>query len=199
MAEGFQNDHPNFDLSESRRSDFLEAAKGSRTPEITTFCGVSLLPPTLLGHGLSLAAGTALGMRINGSGGRVICMTSVGEWQEGSTWEALIFAAHHRLSNLTVLVDHNGLQGFGSTDEVASMSPLWERLKGFDIELLVIDGHDFASIRTALTHTNQRPMFVVMQTTKAKGVSFLEHRMDSHYLPVTPDQYARANVELAAS
>lgn len=152
-----------------------------------------------LGHGLSLAAGTALGMRFNGSGGRVICMTSDGEWQEGSTWEALIFAAHHRLSNLTVLVDHNGLQGFGGTNEVASMFPLWERLKGFDIELLVIDGHDLTAIRTALTHTNQRPTFVVMQTTKGKGVSFLEHRMDSHYLPVTPDQYARANAELAAS
>ena len=79
-----------------------------------------------LGHGLSLAAGTALGLRLKGSDGRVVCLTSDGEWQEGSTWEALIFIAHHRLTNLTVLVDHNDLQGFGSTAEVASMSPLWQ-------------------------------------------------------------------------
>ncbi len=152
-----------------------------------------------LGHGLSLAAGTALGMRFNGLGGRVICLTSDGEWQEGSTWEALIFAAHHRLSNLTVLIDHNGLQGFGSTDEVASMFPLWERLKGFDVALQVIDGHDLAAIRAALVADAARPTFVVMQTIKGKGVSCLEHRMDSHYLPITPDQYARANAELAPS
>src|SRR5205085_7947710 len=67
-----------------------------------------------LGHGLSLAPGTALAYRLKRERGHVYCLTSDGEWQEGSTWEALIFAQHHRLANLTVLVDHNGLQGFGS-------------------------------------------------------------------------------------
>lgn len=149
-----------------------------------------------LGHGLSLAAGTALGMRLNRNGGRVVCLTSDGEWQEGSTWEALIFAAHHRLENLTVLVDHNGLQGFGSTDEIASMFPLWERLKGFDIALQVIDGHDLGAIRAALEPDAARPSVVVMRTTKGKGVSFLENRMDSHYLPITAEQFERATAEL---
>jgi hypothetical protein len=72
----------------------------------------------------------------------VYCLTSDGEWQEGSTWEALIFLCHHRLSNLTVLVDHNRLQGFGSTREVASMDPLHARLAGFDVELREPDGQD---------------------------------------------------------
>lgn len=149
-----------------------------------------------LGHGLSLAAGTALGLRFKGGDGRVICLTSDGEWQEGSTWEALIFSAHHKLANLVVLVDHNNLQGFGSTTEVASMSPLWERLKGFEVDLHVIDGHDLDAIREVLALTPTRPLVVVMRTVKGKGVSFLENRMDSHYLPLTKDQFGAAIAEL---
>ena len=149
-----------------------------------------------LGHGLSLAAGTALGMRLDGSDARTICLTSDGEWQEGSTWEALIFAAHHRLANLSVLIDHNGLQGFGSTAEVASMNPLWERLQGFDVDLQVIDGHDLGAIRAALSEEHARPSVIVLRTIKGKGVSFLENRMDSHYLPITPVQFDLAMSEM---
>lgn len=148
-----------------------------------------------LGHGLSLAAGMALGMRFQGTGHRVVCLTSDGEWQEGSIWEALIFSAHHKLHNLTVLVDHNALQGFGSTAEVASMNPLWEKLRGFDVQLEVIDGHDLQAIRDALAAHANRPKVVVMRTVKGKGVSFLEHRMDSHYLPLSKEQYEAALVE----
>ena len=150
-----------------------------------------------LGHGLSLAAGTALGMRLKGSQARVICLTSDGEWQEGSTWEALIFAAHHKLDNLTVLVDHNELQGFGSTAEVASMSPLWQRWKGFEVDVEVIDGHDLTAIRTALQRNTDRPHFIALRTVKGKGVSFMENRMDSHYLPLTEKNYQTAMDELA--
>ena len=92
-----------------------------------------------LGHGLSLAAGTALAFRLKQQDRQVFCITSDGEWQEGSTWEALIFACHQQLGNLTVLIDHNRLQGFGSTDEVASMAPLWDKLKGFDADVQVVD------------------------------------------------------------
>ncbi len=149
-----------------------------------------------LGHGLSLAAGTALGMRLKGGDGRVICLTSDGEWQEGSTWEALIFAAHHKLANLRVLVDHNTLQGFGSTADVASMAPLWKRLEGFEVDVEVIDGHDAAAIRAALAAASQRTRVVVMRTVKGKGVSFMEHRMDSHYLPLKEAQFHAAMAEI---
>lgn len=145
-----------------------------------------------LGHGLSLAAGTALAFRFKGSAGRVVCLTSDGEWQEGSTWEALIFACHHRLSTLTVLVDHNQLQGFGSTSEVASMAPLWDKLKGFDIDLLVIDGHDPDAIRGALFEANQRLRVIILRTIKGHGVSFMENRMEWHYLPLSAAQFHQA-------
>ena len=148
-----------------------------------------------LGHGLSLAAGTALGMRFNGSDGRVLCLTSDGEWQEGSTWEAFIFACHQRLENLTVLVDHNGLQGFGSTDDVASMAPLWEKLQGFDADVRAIDGHDLDALRGAMDARSDRPQVFVMRTVKGKGVSFLENRMESHYLPLKEAQFALAMAE----
>jgi transketolase len=152
-----------------------------------------------LGHGLSLAAGSALGFRLRGVPGRVVCLTSDGEWQEGSTWEALIFAAHHRLANLTVLVDHNNLQGFGSTRDIASMSPLWERIRGFDVDLEVLDGHDLAAMREALGRQRERPAFLFLETVKGRGVSFLEHRMDSHYLPLTQAQFQAALQELDAA
>jgi transketolase len=151
-----------------------------------------------LGHGLSLAAGTALALRAKQAAGRVLCLTSDGEWQEGSTWEALIFACHQRLANLTIVVDHNGLQGFGSTADVASMSPLWDKLQGFDAEVSVIDGHDLDAIRTALAPSD-RLRIVALRTVKGKGVSFLEGRMDSHYLPLSAIQYERALQELSAT
>lgn len=151
-----------------------------------------------LGHGLSLAAGTALALRFKNSDARVVCLTSDGEWQEGSTWEALIFLAHHRLTNLTILVDHNNLQGFGSTSEVASMSPLWEKLVGFDVDLRAIDGHDPEAIRIALASQSDRCRIIFLRTTKGKGVSFMENRMEWHYLPLKEDQYNAAIAEIDA-
>ena len=121
-----------------------------------------------------------------------------GEWQEGSTYEALVFAAHHRLSNLTVLVDHNNLQGFGSTAEVASMSPLAARLTGFDIDVQVIDGHNIAALRAALGPDGSvnRLRVIVMQTRKGNGVSFMQDRMEWHYLPIDAAQYEKAIAEI---
>lgn len=149
-----------------------------------------------LGHGLSLAAGTALAFRLRKEHSGVVCLTSDGEWQEGSTWEALIFACHHRLSNLTVLVDHNGLQGFGSIDEIASMSPLWDKLRGFDTDLQVIDGHDPGALRDALAHLSKRVRVIVLRTVKGHGVSFMENRMEWHYLPLKEENYKAALAEI---
>ena len=150
-----------------------------------------------LGHGLSLAAGTALGFKLKGNQeAKVICLTSDGEWQEGSTWEALIFASHHELSNLTIMVDHNELQGFGSTANIASMSPLWKRLQGFPLDLVVIDGHDPEAIRTALGGERGLLRIIFLRTVKGRGVSFMENRMDSHYLPLTEEKFLQAIKEI---
>ena len=153
-----------------------------------------------LGHGLSLAAGTALAFKLKkeraNKKAHSYCVTSDGEWQEGSTWEALIFATHHKLNNLTIFVDHNNLQGFGSTDKIASMSPLWEKLRGFDLDLLTIDGHNHQEIRDAAKKRTNKPLLVCMNTIKGKGISFMENRMEWHYLPLNKDNYKLALNEL---
>jgi transketolase len=149
-----------------------------------------------LGHGLSLAAGTALAKRLNSDAGHVYCMTSDGEWQEGSTWEALIFLCHHKLTNLTILVDHNTLQGFGSTDAVASMNPLADKLRGFAITIQSVDGHDLEAIRVALDTPSSQPKLIILNTTKGRGVSFMEKQMGWHYLPLNEDQYKQALSEI---
>jgi transketolase len=152
-----------------------------------------------LGHGLSLAAGTALAFNLKNEQSKAYCMTSDGEWQEGSTWEALIFACHHRLNNLTVLIDHNNLQGFGFTSEVASMSNIWEKLQGFDIDLQIIDGHDPYAIRSALERKSQLPKIIILRTIKGYGISFMENRMEWHYLPLSQEQFQLAVNEIEAS
>lgn len=149
-----------------------------------------------LGHGLSLAAGTALAFKLKNKSNNVFCLSSDGEWQEGSTWEALIFAAHNKLHNLTILVDHNNLQGFGSTADVATMSPLWEKLQGHAIDLQVVDGHDLEAIRLALDKESSLPKMIILKTIKGKGLSFFENRMESHYLPLSKTQFETAMQEL---
>jgi transketolase len=119
-------------------------------------------------------------------------LTSDGEWQEGSTLEAAIFSAHHRFDNLTILVDHNRLQGFGSTDAVASMNPLHERLSGLGFEIRKCDGHDLGSIRAALAPDRYRPLLVILNTIKGRGVPNVAGTVESHYLPLTAEQYAGA-------
>jgi transketolase len=148
-----------------------------------------------LGHGLSLAAGIALGKKLGGKPGRVFCLLSDGEWNEGSTWEGLIFAAHHRLG-LTLLVDVNGLQGFGTTKEVADLSPLEDRLRPFGVATETVDGHDARRLEEALARSAPGPRVILARTIKGKGVSFMENKMEWHYLPMTESQYAQALAEV---
>jgi len=152
-----------------------------------------------LGHGLPASAGMALGYKLQSRPGRIFCLTSDGEWQEGANWEALIFALHHRLDNLTCLVDENRLQGFGSTREVASMDPLAERLAGFHVELDSVDGHDPEAVRLALEAPSRNMRVVLLRTVKGHGVSFMENAMEWHYLPMNPEQYRLAVQEIDAA
>ncbi|HTB21275.1 MAG TPA: transketolase [bacterium] len=151
-----------------------------------------------LGHGLGLAAGTALSRKLQGRPGRIFCLMSDGEWQEGSVWESLIFTAHHRLDNLTVLIDLNGLQGFGSTREVASMQDLQSRIQSFQVDTETVDGHDPQALLGSLQRSSSRPRFLLMKTVKGHGVSFMENRMEWHYLPLDESHYRAALRELDA-
>lgn len=164
-------------------------------PPVSGIAGVPFATGSL-GHGLGLATGLALAKRLKREPGRVFCLTSDGEWNEGSTWEALMFAAHNKLERLTFVIDLNGLQGFGTTEAVADLGPLRDKLATFRIELIEIDGHDPASIEAALRTTADRPVAIVARTVKGRGVSFMEHKMEWHYLPLTAAQYQQAVAEI---
>jgi len=152
-----------------------------------------------LGHGLGLACGVALGKRLRREPGDVYCMLSDGECEEGSTWESVMFAHHQNLANLIILVDANGLQGFGSTHDVASLEPLAPKFRGFGLQVIEVDGHAPAELDAALAQRRARPLVVLLRTVKGRGVSFMEGRMEWHYLPMNKEQYEQARRELAAS
>jgi len=150
-----------------------------------------------LGHGLGLAAGVALGKQLKGEAGTVYCLLSDGECEEGSIWEAAMFARHRKLANLVILVDANGLQGFGSTEEVASLEPLAPKFRGFGLAVEEIDGHDPDALDAVLAGRGDAPLVVLLRTVKGRGVSFMEGRMEWHYLPLNEEQYQIALGELA--
>ena len=149
-----------------------------------------------LGHGLPMAAGVALAKKLEQRPGRVFCLTSDGEWEEGSNWEAIVFARHQRLDRLTILVDANGLQGFGSLREVSSIEPLRDRFAGFGVRVEEIDGHDLEALGRTLSAPSDELRIVVLRTVKGKGVSFMENRFEWHYLPLDDDLYAQAVAEI---
>ena len=152
-----------------------------------------------LGHGLPLACGLALSRRLRGQSGRVWCLSSDGEWDEGSTWEAVIFARQQRLSNLTVLVDANGLQGFGATADIADLGRLAHKLREFGWEAEEGDGHDIDAIADAGDRHGTAPRAIVAATVKGRGVSFMEGRFEWHYLPLTADLYTQAVREVGGT
>lgn len=149
-----------------------------------------------LGHGPSLAAGLALAARYQNSERNVYCLCSDGEWQEGSCWEALIFAVHQRLSNLTIIIDQNGLQGFGSTEEVISCGDLTPRISSFGADVINVNGHDPIAIKNSLNiKSNGRPKVLILKTIKGRGLHS-EGTMESHYLPLSTEQYLAAYSKL---
>ena len=153
-----------------------------------------------LGHGLGLACGMALGNKLQNHDQRIFCLMSDGEWQEGSNFESLIFLNHQQLKSVTVLVDCNGLQGFGATEDVASMNiqRLHNIFSSFDFEIEVINGHDEADLKKLAVQKN-RPQIFLMNSTKGKGISFMENKMEWHYLPLNQALYNQAKEEIENS
>lgn len=145
-----------------------------------------------LGHGPSLSAGLALAARHRKQSHRVYCLCSDGEWQEGSCWEALIFAVHQRLEHLVIIIDQNRLQGFGRTSEVISCNDLTSRITSFGACVRRADGHNPAAITDALMQPEPgAPIILILDTVKGRGLHF-EDCLESHYLPLTNDQYRAA-------
>jgi transketolase len=159
-----------------------------------------------LGQGLSFACGAALAARLQGSRRRVFCLISDGECNEGSVWEAAMFAAQHRLSNLHVIVDVDGQQALGRTSEILDMSNLAERWRSFGWRTSEVDGHSVGELEEALSGASdsQSPHAVLAQTVFGKGVSYMERGipvtqthlpvqpMNWHYLPMSEQEYRLA-------
>ena len=154
-----------------------------------------------LGHGLPIGAGIAHAGKLLGDDSRVYVLMSDGETNEGTTWEAAHFALQHKLDNLVVLVDKNGLQGFGSTADVFGDTADARKWEAIGFETVEVDGHNIVAIGETLDGLRPgsgKPKLVIAHTVKGKGVSYMENRMEWHYLPMTPDQYEQACANVAA-
>lgn len=154
-----------------------------------------------LGHGLSVAAGMAYAARLANQTHRVFCLLSDGECDEGSTWEAIMFAAHHRLDNLVAIVDYNRIQGIAPVADVIELAPFAEKWAGFGWSVREAAGHDHAQLIDALgavPFTPGKPSCLVAHTTKGKGVSFMENTVLWHYRIPRGAEFEAALVELEA-
>jgi len=152
-----------------------------------------------LGHGLPLACGMALAGKRDGASYRTFALLSDGECDEGSTWEAALFAPHHGLDNLVAIVDYNKIQSFGSVADVLELAPLADKWRAFRWGVQELDGHDHAALRrtlTALPVEPGRPTMIIAHTIKGKGVSFMEGDLAWHYVPPSDEQLAAALAEL---
>lgn len=163
--------------------DFIPAATGS------------------LGHGLPIATGMAYAAKvIEPHAHKVVALLSDGECNEGSVWEAALFAGHHHLDNLTVIIDANGLQGFGKTSEVLDMEPILDKWRAFGFTAREINGHDFGEIQAGLSTAREgKPLLLLARTIKGKGVSFMENKLEWHYLPMSKELYEKASGELSSA
>lgn len=156
-----------------------------------------------LGQGLSMAAGAALAIKLKGHPGRVRVLMSDAELNEGSTWEAILFAAHRKLDNLDVILDLNGQQALGFTRDVLDLSPLIPKWESFGWEVREADGHNIEGLQVNLNSMLQstgRPHVLLAHTLSGKGVSFMEGQIKWHYWPLSETEFisAMSEVERAA-
>lgn len=175
VEDGVFEEHPNID-----RSRGIEVSTGS------------------LGHGLSIGAGMALAAAIDDRKYRVYVLLSDGELNEGSVWEAVMFAGHHKLANLIALVDANGMQALGHTRDIIDLAPIPIKWEAFGWHAQEVDGHDFDQINASLSDLSaEKPNVIILKTIKGKGVSFMEDNLLWHYRSPDDQEYDLALKELS--
>lgn len=154
-----------------------------------------------LGHGANLGTGIAYAKKLQGLGGRVFVLMGDGECNEGSVWEAAMFAVRFSLSNLILIVDRNRLQSYGSDEQVLNMGDMAEKFRAFGCRTIEVDGHDHAALEKVFSQAgagaDTRPTAVIAHTVKGKGVSFMENRLEWHFKSPNEEQLARALEELS--
>lgn len=155
-----------------------------------------------MGFGLPFGVGFALAKKIKKEKGKVFVLMSDGEMQIGTTWESALIAAHHKLDNLVVIVDFNGLQAMGKVKDILNIEPLKDKWKAFGWEVREIDGHNFEEIEKALIsppHQEGKPIVIIARTVKGRGVSFMEGENIWHYKSPSDGEYQRALKELESN
>lgn len=150
-----------------------------------------------LGHGLPVATGMALSAKMDKRPSRAFVLLGDGELVEGANWEAIFFAAHHKLDNLVVIIDRNNLQSIKSTEQTIGLEPIKEKFEAFNWCVETVDGHNHEELTSALNRKKKtKPLVVIAKTIKGKGVSFMENRVEWHYKYPTPEQLNLAIKEL---
>lgn len=152
-----------------------------------------------LGHGLSIGCGMALAAKTNNQSHRVYVILSDGECNEGSVWESIMFANHHGLNNLTVIIDRNKLQSIKNTEDTLKLEPFDKKWKSFGWNVININGHDYQEIFDSLNNKNElnsSPLCIIANTIKGKGVSFMENNILWHYRSPQNKEYDEAKKEL---
>lgn len=150
-----------------------------------------------LGHALPVSVGIALGLKLKNINSKVFCLMSDGELDEGSNWEAFLSAAHNNLNNIIAIVDRNRLQSIEDTETTLMLEPLKEKLLAFNWEVEIIDGHDHSKLTDVLKINNQKkPLIVIANTLKGKGVGFMENKVSWHYRSPSSDDVIKAAKEL---
>lgn len=153
-----------------------------------------------LGHGLSVGTGLALAAKLNKTNQTCFAFVGDGEINEGAIWESALFATHFKLDNLIVIVDQNGFQAMGTTDEVMALGNIEEKFRAFGFDAISIDGHNESAIDEAYTrmkaNRNRKPKAIVAKTVKGKGVSFMEHNNVWHYTRLSNETHKQAITEL---
>jgi len=155
-----------------------------------------------LGHGLPFGVGKALAAKKQGSDWRTFVLLGDGEMDEGSNWEAMMFASHHQLDNLVAIIDYNKLQSLTTVADTLGIEPLAHKLEAFGWCAKEIDGHDHTSLELALSSTpweNGKPSVLIAHTVKGKGVSYMENSVDWHYKSPNDQQLAQALSDLGGN
>lgn len=185
---------PKEELSSLRKIDSMLQGH----PDMKGTPGVDMTTGSL-GQGLSAANGMALASKLDNKGYRVYALLGDGEVQEGIIWEAAMFAAHYKLDNLTVFIDHNGLQIDGRNKDVMNIEPIDEKFKAFGWHTISIDGHDFQEIFNAIDEAKKvegKPTIIIAKTIKGKGVSFMENQVGWHGNAPSKEEAEKAIKEL---
>jgi transketolase len=171
----------------------LKGLSDSRVPGLEVTSGS-------LGHGFSVAVGMALGAKLKSSGQRTFVIVGDGEINEGPIWEGAMFAAHHRLKDFITIVDANGFQAMGSTNDIVALEDIGAKFSAFGFEVANTDGHDALHIERAITRLidseSDRPKALIAKTIKGKGVSFMENDNRWHYMRLDQALFNQAMQEL---